>query len=72
MDEDDNLSNADISIDDEEAAVVVEQRANDAAMQQDQDDVDEDESSDVDLSSVYVLPPIITAMPSIRLGAGSS
>ncbi|XP_052850174.1 E3 ubiquitin-protein ligase Ubr3 isoform X2 [Drosophila gunungcola] len=46
MDEDDNLSNADISIDEDEAR---------EAMQQDDQDQnqDEDESSDVDLSTVY-------------------
>uniref|UniRef100_A0A6P4F644 E3 ubiquitin-protein ligase n=1 Tax=Drosophila rhopaloa TaxID=1041015 RepID=A0A6P4F644_DRORH len=71
MDEDDNLSNADISIDEEEAV----ERSREA-MQQDDQDQDEDESSDVDLSSVYVLPAIVSigggAPPPVRTSAGSS
>ncbi|XP_017113090.1 E3 ubiquitin-protein ligase Ubr3 isoform X2 [Drosophila elegans] len=71
MDEDDNLSNADISIDEDEAR---------EAMQQDDQDQnqDEDESSDVDLSTVYQRTYTIDAIGGgapprpVRTSGGSS
>lgn len=52
MDEDENLSNADISIEDEEVA----ERTREAMQQDDNEDEEDADASDVDLSSVYVLP----------------
>lgn len=67
MDEDNNLSNADISIED------VEQVRETMMLQDDEED---DETSDVDLSSVaYVLPANVSISPgtgTAAAGAGSS